>query len=178
MRGRWGSQLLCYSSSAPSFSHFFPAPVWALHGLQFLQDIPSCSGVGSCPGHNVDTCSDLVFSMCCRGISALVVPGAPPPFLFWLRCSCCSSSVFSPSFLCLSSVFTKVPPTWLRGWAVSCSGSFEDPAGAVCGHHGAGPAARLPRCQHLDWHLIQEVNTKCWGRKPDKESFLKSTFSR
>lgn len=81
MRGGWGSRSLCNSfSSAPSFSHFSPAPVWVLHELQLLQDIPNCSGVG----HGVDICSNLVFSMGCRGISALVVPGAPPPLPYFL----------------------------------------------------------------------------------------------
>lgn len=81
LSGGWGLRSVYNSFSAPSFSHFPPAPVWALNELQFLQEIPNCSGAGSSPGCGVNICSNVVFSMGSREISAPVHLLPPPSFL-------------------------------------------------------------------------------------------------
>lgn len=106
------SLLLCLSSgcSAPAWDTFFrinllrcgssmgcspsgiPGPAWVLHGLQFLQEIPTCSGVGTSMGYSVHSCSGVVLTKSCRGTAALV-PEAPPSPSYSL------TLVFTGSFL-------------------------------------------------------------------------------
>jgi len=55
-----------------------PAPVSALHGLQFFQELSTCSGVVSFTGYSVDMYSSVVISVGCREIPDPVLKHFPP----------------------------------------------------------------------------------------------------
>lgn len=97
-----------------SFRKKILAAEWAVHGMQFLQDASSCSDVRlSQP------------TMGCRGIFALVPGVRPPILLLWPWCSQGYFSHFPPHsplpepFL---NSLSEVPPPWLQGLAMPCSG--------------------------------------------------------
>ncbi|KAM9591150.1 uncharacterized protein ACIBXB_006064 isoform 2-T2 [Morphnus guianensis] len=125
---------------------------------------PTCSGVGSSTGcrwrsappwTSLDcrgtACLTMVFTMGCRGISALV-PGAPPPppssltlvsaGLFLLHvltplsgCRFCLSQLF---FFLLEYVITEALPLSLIGSALASGRSVSEPAGiGSVGHRGS-----------------------------------------
>lgn len=64
-------------SSASSSSRFSPAPAWALHELQFLQEISSCSSVGSSPQATVWYLLPHCLLHRLQGMPALVPRGPP-----------------------------------------------------------------------------------------------------
>lgn len=146
------SLLLCLSSgcSAPAWDTFFrinllrcgssmgcspsgiPGPAWVLHGLQFLQEIPTCSGVGTSMGYSVHSCSGVVLTKSCRGTAALV-PEAPPSPSYSLTLVFTGSflmfpppppysSLLSGILLFLKYVTTEASPAWLMVSAVFVMG--------------------------------------------------------
>ena len=99
-----------------------PAPVWALHGVTaslghiHLLWHGSCTGCRwicappwSSMGYRGTTCFTMVFSRCCRGISALAqaAPSAPPSSLTLVSAALFLSNIVTPrSQLLLYSFFT------------------------------------------------------------------------
>lgn len=82
-----------------------------------------------------NTCSTIISSMGCRGVSALVLVSASSPSSpFSAHGVCKVSHPFSPlTLLCLCSAFalsyviTEMSLSWLMGSAVSCSGYIVEP---------------------------------------------------
>lgn len=118
-------------STTPSSSHLSSALVWALRGLEFLQECP-CAPLWGASWAAGDVCSHVVSSLSCRGY--LLCHGAVPPPLF--------SDFGAPV---LKYVFPEVSLAWLRGSAVFCSGSV----GADCVPHGLFPLLQPLLCQQL-----------------------------
>jgi len=105
---------------------------------------PACSGVGP-PWAAVGTGYGLLLTKSCRGVSALAC-GAPPPLIlvFPLLFPTLSVPCSSACTAFLNCIFSKVPPFWLRGSAVSCCGSAGVGWNCLCPAQGS-PSLSTPR---------------------------------
>lgn len=126
------------SPDAPSSPRFSSAPVWVHHGLQSFGNIHLWR-------HRSST-----------GRRAILAPPWSTTFPSFsdLGVRTAVSHSFSSLLFSLFSIFTEVPPFWLRGSAGSCGESVGagwnrlEPAVPSRGAGGGGPAAP-PCCQRL-----------------------------
>lgn len=88
---------------------------WAVHRILFRQDTSSCSDMGSSPGH-----CGLQGNLCSSAHSTSSYPSSLTLVLTRLSLTFSPSSSTACAFL--KCTFPEVPPPWLQGIAMPCSG--------------------------------------------------------
>lgn len=119
------------SHGLPSFRKIKSASIWALHRLQFLQEVPTCSGVGSSMDGSVVDVRSGIWRSTFSSFSDLGLPSA----VLHSFCSLIASlQLFLPF---LKYISAEVPTAWLRDSSMPCCGAI----GAIWNWHGAALAS-------------------------------------